>query len=119
MMAMGSSLRGLSLVTMAIVGVIRDDGAHARTFAVVAVPAASEEADQAAGGGFAQGLQDVAQGIFGVGIVHKDMPLAARIRDALETAGHDGHLARGRRPWSPTGRRARRKRPWPPARSSR
>ncbi len=54
------------------VGPSIDGCGHLGAFGAVAVAAAAEDADEAAGGDVAEGREDVAQGIVGVGVVDED-----------------------------------------------
>ena len=87
MIACGSSLRGLSEVTIDDVGELGRDAAHQRPLAAVAVAAGADDADDAAARQPARGMQHVLERVRLVRVVddHRErLPLL----DGLEAPGH-------------------------------
>lgn len=64
---------------------------HEGAFVGIAIAPATKHTNELAGRGFAQGGQDISQGVFGVGIVHKNVA-AFGVGDALQPAGHGFHV---------------------------
>ena len=70
--------------------------AHQRTLAAIAVAAAAEQRDDAAGGmQLARRGQQVAQRVVGVRVIHDHQERLAQV-DALEAAGHGAEFANAR-----------------------
>ena len=92
MIAIGSSLRGLSEVRIDEIAAAPGGFAHQRTLGTIAIAAAAEDGDHlaaAARNEFAGERGEVAQRVVGVGVVHDHGEGLAGVH-ALEAAGHAG-----------------------------
>ena len=87
MMRSGSSLRGLSDVTIDEVAQPRRDRAHQRALGAIAIAAAAEDRDDPAGRQRTRGLEQVLERVVGVRVVDDDADVVAGSRDDLEAAG--------------------------------
>ena len=94
--AAGSSLRGLSSVTITMSAFSTAIRAHDRPLALVAVAAAAEDADEAARGEGAQRVEDMRERVGLVGVVD-ERDGAVDLADRLEPAGHALQPREGRR----------------------
>ena len=90
MIASGSSLRGLSEVTIARSARSHRDGAHQRPLAAIAVAARAEDRDHAAAAELAGRLQHDVERVGRVRVVDDDGERLAHV-DRLESARHARH----------------------------
>ena len=88
MIRSGSSLRGLSEVTIDQVAEARGDGAHQRALRAIAIAAAAEHGDDAAGRERPRGLEQVLQRVVGMRVVDDDADVVGGVGHDLEPAGH-------------------------------
>ncbi len=79
------------------VGEPRGHRTHERALGAVAIAPAAEDRDDPLGPQLPDGLQEVLERVVGVGVVHDDREVLARVH-ALEPPGDAGEARRGRRP---------------------